>query len=145
MSKLKKYEEFVNEDYKEALNEGKYDKDLAAFNALKNKAKSTFYTERPDTEEKDLFSGFGSRGKKSTGTYRVSELDERGYPLGTIGLYKADSENHACLRAALDKKNLEIYVTGYYGATIEETSKLQNEISDLEAQIAELKRLQKVK
>jgi hypothetical protein len=49
-------------------------------------------------------------------TYRLVELDDNGRVRRVLGYFKAVSENHARIRAAVIKNNKEIFLTGYYGA-----------------------------
>jgi hypothetical protein len=49
-------------------------------------------------------------------TYRLVELDDNGRVRRVLGYFKAVSENHARIRAAVIKNNKEIFLTGYYRA-----------------------------
>jgi len=49
-------------------------------------------------------------------TYRLVELDDNGRVRRVLGYFKAVSENHARIRAAVIKNNKEIFLTGYYDA-----------------------------
>ena len=49
-------------------------------------------------------------------TYRLVKLDDNGRVRQVLGYFKAVSENHARIRAAVIKNNKEIFLTGYYGA-----------------------------
>jgi len=49
-------------------------------------------------------------------TYRLVELDDNGRVRRVLGYFKAVSEIHARIRAAVIKNNKEIFLTGYYRA-----------------------------
>ena len=127
----------------------KYFEDINAFNKLKNSQGSDFYGDRPDVTVQDLFRGpeYLFDGKEfnpvqsspMTGVYRVSNTDDYGYATHSVGMYKADSIRHAKLRAALDTKNVEIYLTGFYTAEYESNEGLADQIKGLEKQIKNLK------
>jgi hypothetical protein len=77
-------------------------------------------------------------------TYRVHRLDDNGRVLSVLGYFKAVSENHARIRAAIFKNNKEILLTGYYsaykGANIDEEIKIiEDNIKKLQKDLDELK------
>ncbi len=127
----------------------KYFEDINAFNKLKNSQGSDFYGDRPDVTVEDLFRSLYpdfdgkafafAKEPPMTGVYRVSNTDDRGFATHTVGMYKADSIRHAKLRAALDTKNVEIYLTGFYTANYESNEGLADQITALEKQIKNLK------
>lgn len=75
-------------------------------------------------------------------TYRLVELDDNGRVRRVLGYFKAVSENHARIRAAVIKNNKEIFLTGYYGANTGNNigEEIQSKIKMIEDS---MKRLQK--
>lgn len=77
-------------------------------------------------------------------TYRVLRLDDNGRVRSVLGYFKAVSENHARIRAAVIKNNKEIFLTGYYGANAgnniaDEIEIIENNIKKLQKELDELK------
>ena len=77
-------------------------------------------------------------------TYRVLRLDDNGRVRSVLGYFKAVSENHARIRAAVIKNNKEIFLTGYYGANAgnnitDEIKIIEDNIKKLQKELDELK------
>jgi len=77
-------------------------------------------------------------------TYRVLRLDDNGRVRSVVGYFRAVSENHARIRAAIFKNNKEILLTGYYGAHLatnisEEIKIIEDNIKKLQKDLDELK------
>lgn len=77
-------------------------------------------------------------------TYRVLRLDDNGRVRSVLGYFKAVSENHARIRAAVIKNNKEIFLTGYYGANAgnnitDEIKIIEDNINKLQKELDELK------
>ena len=77
-------------------------------------------------------------------TYRVLRLDDNGRVRGVLGYFKAVSENHARIRAAVIKNNKEIFLTGYYSANAgnnitDEIKIIEDNINKLQKELDELK------
>ena len=77
-------------------------------------------------------------------TYRVLRLDDNGRVRSVLGYFKAVSENHARIRAAVIKNNKEIFLTGYYGANAgnniaDEIEIIEDNIKKLQKELDELK------
>ena len=77
-------------------------------------------------------------------TYRLVELDDNGRVRRILGYFKAVSENHARIRAAVIKNNKEIFLTGYYSANagnniVEEIKIIEDNIKKLQKELDELK------
>ena len=77
-------------------------------------------------------------------TYRVLRLDDNGRVRSVLGYFKAVSENHARIRAAVIKNNKEIFLTGYYSANagnniVDEIKIIEDNIKKLQKEIDELK------
>jgi len=117
---------------KDIMNEGAYDKELAALNTLAK--------DKTPQAEKDFFSTYSPKKK---GTYEVYELDGRRH-MRTIGYYKAASQKHARAKAAVDSKKSEVYFTGYYSAEVinlaEKTKELQLKLSEIQNALALIKK-----
>lgn len=77
-------------------------------------------------------------------TYRVLRLDDNGRVRSVLGYFKAVSENHARIRAAVIKNNKEIFLTGYYSANAgnnitDEIKIIEENIKKLQKELDELK------
>ena len=77
-------------------------------------------------------------------TYRVLRLDDNGRVRDVVGYFRAVSEIHARIRAAVIKNNKEILLTGYYGAQTatnigEEIKIIEDNIKKLQKDLDELK------
>ena len=77
-------------------------------------------------------------------TYRVLRLDDNGRVRSVLGYFKAVSENHARIRAAVIKNNKEIFLTGYYSANAgnnitDEIKIIEDNINKLQKELDELK------
>jgi hypothetical protein len=77
-------------------------------------------------------------------TYRLVKLDDNGRVRQVLGYFKAVSEIHARIRAAVIKNNKEIFLTGYYGAQTatnigEEIKIIEDNIKKLQKDLDELK------
>ena len=77
-------------------------------------------------------------------TYRVVRLDDNDRVRAVVGYFKAVSQNHARIRAAVIKNNKEIFLTGYYGANtsnniVENIKTIEDNIKKLQKELDELK------
>ena len=82
-------------------------------------SKSKSYWEDPNSSYAKAFAQIESSYPTMTDeyeTYRLVKLDDNGRVRQVLGYFKAVSENHARIRAAVIKNNKEIFLTGYYGA-----------------------------
>jgi len=134
--------QLIRETIKESLNEN-ISNELDIFNKMKNNSKYRTYLDKDDVTEDELFNGENRSSKKDPGIYLVGRTDDYGRITGeAIGYYKADSRNHASLKAAIDKNNIEVYFTGYYSEEKVEEGEIEKMINDLEMKLANLKGIQ---
>lgn len=108
---------------------------------------SKSYWEDPNSRLAKMFAQIESSYPTMTDeyeTYRVLRLDDNGRVRSVLGYFKAVSENHARIRAAVIKNNKEIFLTGYYGANAgnniaDEIEIIEDNIKKLQKELDELK------
>jgi hypothetical protein len=75
------------------------------------------------------------------GIYDVYDAGMEGLGHDTMTFVKADSEKHARLLVAIERRNTEIYETGFYGATLIKRKIIEKKIIDLEKELETLKKV----
>ena len=133
--------QLIPEHIKGSLNEN-ISNELDIFNKMKNNSKYRTYLDKDDVTEDELFNGENSRSEKDPGIYLVGNTDDYGRMTSEIGYYKAGSRNHASLKAAIDKNDIEIYFTGFYTSKKVEEEEIAKQIRDLEMKLTNLKGIQ---
>lgn len=72
--------------------------------------------------------------------YKISELDDSGRDIRTVGYFRAVSKTHARIKASVAKNRSDIFATGYFGAENAGAS-MAREMAKLEKEIADRERL----
>lgn len=73
--------------------------------------------------------------------YKISELDDSGRDIRTVGYFRAVSKSHARIKAAVAKNRSDIFATGYFGADKADSAAMAREMAKLEKEIAERERM----
>ena len=71
----------------------------------------------------------------------LSELDDNGRAIGTVGYFRAVSKSHARIKAAVAKNMPDIFLTGYFGADKADSDAMARDIAKLEKEIADREKI----
>lgn len=73
--------------------------------------------------------------------YKISELDDNGRDIRTVGYFKAVSKSHARIKAAVAKNRPDIFLTGYFGADKADSAAMARDMAKLEKEIADREKI----